>query len=394
MPEVTTLDPERQQQARRYARLQRSLTFVDLAIGLVYLILWLVMGWSLALRNWLVAFTPNDWLLTAAFTFIFGGILVFINLPLSYYEGFILPQRFGLSTQTFRGWVMDQIKGGVISGVLGLLALEIIYAALRSFPATWWLWTAAILLLFNVVLANLAPVLLLPLFNKFQPLGEQYADLEQRLLQLANKVKVHVQGVYQFDMSQRTRAANAALTGLGNTRRIILGDTLLGEFTIDEIEVVLAHELGHQAHRDIPIGISIQSVITLAGFYLAALGLNWGALTLGFSGPADIAALPLLGLIFGAYGLVTLPLTNGYLRWRERQADQFALQAAGNGAAFASAMTRLANQNLAQVDPPAWEEWLFHSHPALRKRIAMAQAFQESSPLLPRYDEPTNQVEQ
>jgi STE24 endopeptidase len=374
----TTLDPERQQQARKYARIQRRLTFVDLAIGLVYLIMWLAFGWSLALKTWLTSYTTNEWLLVAMFTLIFGGILAVINLPLSYYEGFILPHRFGLSTQNLRGWIIDQIKAGGIGGILGLLLVEIIYAVLRAFPDTWWLWAAGIMLLLNVILANLAPVLLFPLFYKFQPLGEEYAELEKRLLQLAEKVKTRVSGVYKFDMSQRTKAANAALTGLGNTRRIILGDTLLGEFTTDEIEVVMAHELGHQVHKDIPIGIFIQSAITLVGFYLASLGLSWGATSLGFTGPADIAALPLLGLIFGAYGLVTMPLTNAYMRWRERQADQFALEITGNGTAFASAMTRLANQNLAQVDPAGWEEFLLHSHPALHKRIAMAQAFQNT----------------
>jgi STE24 endopeptidase len=372
----TTLDPERQKQARKYARIQRRLTFVDLAIGLVYLIAWLAFGWSLALKTWLTSFTTNEWLLVALYTLIFGGILAVINLPLSYYEGFILPHRFGLSNQNLRGWIVDQIKAAGIGGILGLLLLEIIYAVLRAFPDTWWLWAAGIMLLLNVILANLAPVLLFPLFYKFQPLGEEYAELEKRLLQLAEKVKTRVSGVYKFDMSQRTKAANAALTGLGNTRRIILGDTLLGEFTTDEIEVVMAHELGHQVHKDIPIGILVQSGITLVGFYLASLGLSRGAAYLGFSGPSDIAALPLLVLIFGAYGLVTMPLTNAYMRWREHQADQFALETTGNGTAFASAMTRLANQNLAQVDPAGWEEFLFHSHPALHKRIAMAQAFQ------------------
>ena len=373
----TTLDPERQRQARVYARIQRRLTFIDLAIGLIYLILWLVFGWSLSLKNTLLSFFTNEWLLVALFTLIFGGILAVINLPHSFYAGYILPHRFGLSTQNLRGWIVDQVKAGAIGSALGLLLLEIIYAVLRSSPNTWWLWAAGILLLFNVILANLAPVLLFPLFYKFQPLGEEYADLEKRLLQLAEKVKTQVSGIYKFDMSQRTKAANAALTGLGNTRRIILGDTLLGEFTTDEIEVVLAHELGHQVHKDIPMGIIIQSGITLVGFFLASLGLSRGASALGFNGPADIAALPLLGLIFGAYGLVTMPLINVYMRWRERQADQFALQTTGNGLAFASAMTRLANQNLAQVDPPGWEEYLFHSHPALHKRIAMAQAFQK-----------------
>jgi len=373
----TTLDPERQRQARVYARIQRRLTFIDLAIGLIYLILWLMFGWSLSLKNTLLSCFTNEWLLVALFTLIFGGILAVINLPFSFYEGYLLPHRFGLSTQNLRGWIADQVKAGAIGSALGLLLLEIIYAVLRSSPNTWWLWAAGILLLFNVILANLAPVLLFPLFYKFQPLGEEYTDLEKRLLQLAEKVKTQVSGIYKFDMSQRTKAANAALTGLGNTRRIILGDTLLGEFTTDEIEVVLAHELGHQVHKDIPMGIIIQSGITLVGFFLASLGLSRGASALGFNGPADIAALPLLGLIFGAYGLVTMPLINAYMRWRERQADQFALQTTGNGLAFASAMTRLANQNLAQVDPPGWEEYLFHSHPALHKRIAMAQAFQK-----------------
>jgi STE24 endopeptidase len=255
------------------------------------------------------------------------------------------------------------------------LILEIIYAVLRAAPDTWWLWAAGILLVFNVLLANLAPVLLFPIFYKFQPLGEEYAELAARLVRLAEKAGTRVQGVFKFDMSRRTKAANAALTGLGNTRRIILGDTLLSEFTPDEIETVLAHELGHQVHKDIPLGIAIESATTLAGLYLASLGLRWGAAALGFAGSADIATLPLFMLVMGAYGLLTMPLTNAYSRWRERLADAYALRATGNGPAFASAMTRLANQNLADADPEAWVEFLLHSHPALSKRIAMANEF-------------------
>ena len=231
------------------------------------------------------------------------------------------------------------------------------------------------MILFNVLMANLAPVLLFPIFFKFQPLGEEHADLERRLLQLAEQAHTRVRGVYQFDMSRRTKAANAALTGLGNTRRIILGDTLLNEFTPEEIETVLAHELAHHVHKDIPLGIVVESAILLAGFYLASWVLDWGIKVFGFSGPGDIAALPLLGLAFGVFGLVTLPLTNTYSRWRERLADEYALQVTRNGPAFASAFTRLANQNLADADPPAWEEFLLYSHPALGKRIAMAQAY-------------------
>jgi STE24 endopeptidase len=231
------------------------------------------------------------------------------------------------------------------------------------------------MILINVLLANLAPVLLFPIFYKFQPLGEQHADLEARLLRLAEQAHTRVRGVYQFDMSRRTKAANAALTGLGNTRRIILGDTLLDEFSADEIETVLAHELAHHVHKDIPLGVAVESAILLVGFYLASLVMDWGVTAFDLSGPGDIAGLPLLGLAFGVFGLVTMPLSNAYSRWRERLADEYALRVTRNGTAYASALTRLANQNLADADPPAWEEFLLYSHPALGKRIAMAERY-------------------
>jgi STE24 endopeptidase len=244
---------------------------------------------------------------------------------------------------------------------------------LRAAPDIWWLWAAGIMLLLNVLLANLAPVLLMPLFNKFVPLGEEHAGLAQRLVALAERAGTRVQGVFQFDMSRRTKAANAALTGLGGTRRIILGDTLLNEFTTEEIETIMAHELGHQVHRDIPLGILLGTVTTLAGFYLAGVGLRWGVGIFGFENAADVAALPLFLIVMGVYGLVTMPLNNGFSRWRERRADEYALQLTGNGSAYASALTRLANQNLADADPEGWVEFFLHSHPALGKRIRMAK---------------------
>ncbi len=369
-----SLDPERQRQAKQYARISHRLMLADIAVSGLYALSWLVFGWSVGLRSALqVGLTSNDWLLVLAFALVFGGIYFFLNLPLAYYEGFVLPHRFGMSNQTWRGWVFDQVKGMVVGGLLGGLALEVIYTVLRASPDWWWLWAAGILLLFNVVLANLAPVLLMPLFYKVSPLGDEYAELAHRLLSLAEQAHTRVSGVFQFDMSRRTKAANAALAGLGNTRRIILGDTLLKEFTTDEIETVLAHELGHHVHKDIPLGILFDTLMTLVGFYLAGLALRWGAAFFGLSGPADIAALPLLMLVMGFYGLVTMPLGNGMSRWREQRADEYALAVTGKSAAFASAMTRLANQNLADADPEAWEEWLLYSHPALSKRIALAE---------------------
>ena len=286
------LDQERQKQAKIYARIERRLMVAELVLGGFYALAWLVFGWSAGFKLTLVQLVPNEWLLVAAYVAVFGGIYFLIDLPLSFYGGYILPHRFGQSNQTLKGWVGDQLKGILLGAVLGGILLEVIYLVLRTYPDTWWLWAAVILLVFNVLMANLAPVLLFPLFYKFVPLGEEHDDLVQRLKHLAEGAGTRVQGVYQFDMSRRTKSANAALTGLGKTRRIILGDTLLEEFSKDEIETVLAHELGHQVHKDIPLGIVVESLTTPLGFFLAGLGLKWGAAYFGFSGSADIAAFP------------------------------------------------------------------------------------------------------
>src|SRR5450759_546240 len=378
MEQTITIDFERQKKAKEYARISRRLMLVDLALGGAYVLAWLVFGWSADLKQWLTGLTPNAWLLVAFYAAIFGGIYLLVNLPISFYEEFVLPHRYDQSNQDLKGWIGDQIKGLLVSAVLGGALLEIIYAVLRAFPDTWWLWAAGILLIFSVLLANLAPVLLYPIFYKCIPLEREHADLAERLTRLAERAHTKVQGVYKFDMSRRTKSANAALTGLGNSRRIILGDTLINEFSTDEIETVLAHELGHQVNRDITLGIMIQMVLTLVGLYLASVGLRWGVGIFGFSGPADVAALPLFALVMGAYGLVTLPATNAFSRWRERRADEYALKSTGNGKAFASAFARLANQNLDDADPEPWVEFLLYSHPALSKRIQKAEKFERT----------------
>jgi STE24 endopeptidase len=374
--EAPTLDLHRQKRAKEYARIRRRLMLVDLMIGIVYLLGWLFGGWSIALRNWLLQYTTSDAILVTGFLFIFGGIYFLINLPLAYFSGYILPHRFDMSNQTQKGWISDQVKGILIAGVLGLVLIQIIYLVLRTAPDTWWLWAAAVILFFNVLLANLAPVLIAPLFYRFEPLHESRSDLAARLTQLANAANVRVKGVYRFDMSRRTKAANAALFGLGNTRRIILGDTLLDEFADDEIETILAHELGHHVHKDIPLGIVVSAFVNLFGLFLAAVGLGFGVEYFGFTGVSDVAAMPLLALIIGAFGLLTMPLENGFSRWRERMADRYALAVTGKNNAYAAALTRLANQNLSDVDPEQWVEWLLYSHPALKKRIRMAENYQ------------------
>jgi STE24 endopeptidase len=368
-----TLDPERQQQAKEYARIRRRLFIVDLAFGAVYLLVWNFSGLSPWLRDQVFGLTQATWLSVPLFALGFGAPYSILTAPLNYYSGFVLPHRYGQSTQSLTDWLKDQFKGLLIAGVLGLIVLEIIYALLGAAPQTWWLWAGLVMLIFTVLLSNLAPVLIFPLFFKYQPLENE--DLVERLTRLAERAGTKVKGVYVFDMSSKTVAANAALMGLGNTRRIVLGDTLINKFSANEIEAVLAHELGHHVHKDLPLGIIVQSALTLIGFWLADGVMRWGIAAFGYRGLTDPAALPLLLIALSVFGLVTMPLGNLWSRWREVMADEYALKTTQQPQAFISAMTRLANQNLADAEPPAWVEFLLHSHPSISKRVAMAQNY-------------------
>jgi STE24 endopeptidase len=372
---MTIIDPEKQKQAIEYGRIKRRMWLVETAFSLAYTSAWLAFGFAIGLRQWLTGFTSNEWIIVPAFVFVFAGISAIVDLPLSYYTGFVLPHRFDQSNETIKDWILDQLKGLAIGLPLGLVVLELLYLALRVSGSLWWLWAAGGLLVFQVLLVNLAPVLIMPIFNKYVPLGEEHAELAERLLKLAEKANTRVAGVFKFDMSRRSKAANAALTGIGNTRRIVLGDTLINEFTPDEIETVLAHELGHQVHKDIPYLIGFGTLTTAVGLFLASLFMNWAVGYFGFNSVADAAAFPALALITSLFGLLTMPFQNGFSRWRERMADEYALQSTGKSEAFASAFTRLANQNLGEIDPEKWVVILFYDHPPLGERIELARSW-------------------
>jgi STE24 endopeptidase len=226
-----------------------------------------------------------------------------------------------------------------------------------------------------VVLTTLAPVVLMPLFYSFKPLGEERQDLVDRLLTLAEQAGTHIEGVYSFDMSRRTRAANAALVVMGQTRRILLGDTLLEEFSPEEIETILAHELAHHVHNDIPLSLIFGTSLQFATFFLAAQSLQWASKLHPLLERSDPSGLPFLALFFGFAGFISMPIGNAYSRWREGMADDYALEATGKPRHFVNAFARLANQNLAEADPSRWVRWLLASHPPLKDRIAKAQRY-------------------
>ncbi len=378
-PQQVELDAERQQKAKEYARIRRRLSFVSMGIGVVGILIFIFTNLGIWLRDQLQALSWQPiagwfpWQILVYFLILILGYEI-ITAPIGYYSGFILPHRYGLSTMTLKGWLGDLFKGLVLSLILESLAIELVYVLLASQPQTWWLWVALVLLFFSVVMANLAPVLILPLFYKFTALPE--GDLTKRLLALAERAHTRVRGVFTMQMSSKTTATNAALMGLGNTRRIVLGDTMLDRYTPDEIEVVLAHELGHHVHHDIWKLLISQSILTLGGLYLVNVVLHWAVETQHFYlGLADAATIPLVLALIGAFGLIVMPISNGYSRVIEYQADEYALQSSQMVGPFKSAMTRLANQNLADAEPSPIIEILFHDHPSIRKRLKHADEF-------------------
>jgi STE24 endopeptidase len=387
MSETATvvLDPQQQIKAHRYATLRRRLSLTSWALSAAYLGAWVAFGWGLTFERVIQSLASNWtgaipwWIVLLAVAAALGLPFGLLYLPVEYYAGFVLPHRFQLSTQTLAGWVTDMAKGAVLSVLIGCPLLIGLYALMRLSPGGWWLWAAVGYSAVSVVLSALAPVILMPIFFKFRPLDEAHAELNERLLALTRRARTRVRGVFTFDMSRRTRAANAALVGLGRTRRVILGDTLLSEFEPEEIETVLAHELGHHVHLDIPLFILVQTGFNLLTFFLIATGARWAVPDLGLSSLADPGGLPAVALLAGVLTTIVGPVANAFSRWREALADRYALELTHNRGAFASAMTRLANQNLAEADPPGWAVLLFATHPPLGQRIRTAHQFNTDS---------------
>ena len=356
--------------ADRYHRLQLVLSLLGLGLSIAYLLALIFTDAGHGLARAAARVTTARWGQVALVALALGAGQGVLSLPLKLIRGFWLPRRFGLLHQPLGGWLADQLKAALIGGALGLAAVEIVYTllALTSF---WWIVAAAIFIAAQIAMAALVPIWIVPLFYRVTPLAD--SGLRDRLLALARRAGVAAIGVFVADQSRKSRTANAAVVGLGRTRRIILFDTLLAEFRPEEIESVLAHELGHHAHGDMRRGLLVNSVLTIVTLWLAGLGLDLGVALLGLSGPADPAGLPWLALVVMALGLVQLPLANGFSRWIERQADDFALATTGNARAFIGAMERLGGLNLAERRPNRLKEIFLYSHPALERRIARAE---------------------
>jgi STE24 endopeptidase len=373
----TTLVSADSPESRRYNRIKRWLGLADLALGFGLMVVLLATGWTGWLRDVAERGASQNYSF-AVFLYVLMLMLISkaLGTPLEYYS-FRLEHRFNLSNQRLRSWLWDEFKSLLIGLLMATVVVELLYMLMRQSPQHWWLVAWAVFLGLMVLLAQIAPVLLFPIFYKFEPLENE--ELKRRLIVLSERAGTRVRGVYKWHLSEKSKKANAALTGLGATRRIILADTLLDNYSDDEIEAVLAHELGHHVHRHILKSIFMQAGITLLGFWLANEVLRFAVERRNlFETMHDFANLPLLILVSTVLSLLLMPALNAYSRFNERQADRYCFESVASVEPFITSMNKLAEQNLAEKTPSRWVEWLLHSHPAITKRVAAAQAWAKS----------------
>ncbi|HYG99832.1 MAG TPA: M48 family metallopeptidase [Terriglobales bacterium] len=363
-------------EAREYNRIRRRLAIADFAVGLAMLVVLVATRWTNDLRDWAYLGAGESYVLALFFYVLMLAVIAkVLGLGFDLYS-FILEHRFQLSNQKFGSWVWDEFKGWLVGFVFAVLAAQFVYWMMRVDDRWWWLISWAVFVVIFVLLAQLAPVLLFPIFFKFKPLENE--SLKQRLVRLGERAGTRVRGVYEWKLSEKSKKANAALTGLGKTRRILLADTLLENYSEDEIEAVMAHELGHHVHGHIVKSIVVQAVITFIGFWLAARVLHFAVkqrMMFGTDRISDFADLPLLALVSTVVSVLLIPALNAWSRHNERQADTYAFKSIPKVEPFITSMNKLADQNLAERNPSRWVELFFHSHPAISKRIAAAKSW-------------------
>ncbi|MBI5474172.1 MAG: M48 family metallopeptidase [Ignavibacteriae bacterium] len=355
--------------AKRYSRTKLILGIASSLLSFVVVLLIVLSGVSLALGRAANSLSGNEYGALLLFLVMIGAIESVVTLPMSFASSYIIEHKYHLSNQTLGRWAWEKTKGLLVGGVFGAIVACVLWYCLTTYGAMWWFPVSIVLTFFSIVLARIVPTFIMPLFYKFTPI--ENGSLKDRIVRLCSAAGVHITGIFSFNMSKNTRKANAGFTGIGKSKRIILGDTLMNEFTEEEIETVFAHELGHYKHKHIIIGILVGIVSTFVGLYITArvysISLPW----FGFSSITELGALPLLGLWLSIFGLATSPLGNMLSRKHEREADRYAVATTKNRNAFVSALRKLAGTNLADPDPHPLVEFLFYSHPSIARRIAL-----------------------
>ena len=310
---------------------------------------------------------------------IIGGLVFFtilsilanlLHIPFNLYETFVVEERYGFNTKTFKIWLSDLVKSMAIFGVLGGLLLWLLLTLVIHGGDVWWVWAWMVVGGFELLLLWLFPLVIAPLFNKFEPIENKL--LEQHIGALMGKVGLRVKGVFKMDAGKRSKHTNAYFTGIGRSKRIVLFDTLLGSHTEEEVLAVLAHEVGHWKKKHVLKQLILVETFSLIVFYGVAKLLGWSLVyqTFGFQEPISYIGLFLIGALLSPLGYFAQPLESAISRKFEREADDFAKELMNTGEPIRRALKRLAADNLANLTPHPLYAWFYYSHPPLVERIS------------------------
>lgn len=363
-------------EAKNYQRLKQGLSLGGLLWTPALLAALVMTPLSRLMASAAESLVTGPYAVLAVYFLLLSLFFLFFDFPFAYLSGYVLEKRFHLTNQTPGAWLVFFAKRAVLSFLFSLGLLTALYTLIWRAPDTWRLWAWAGYAFVSYAAGKLFPVWIVPLFYKYDRVADE--SLKQRILKLTSRFGLPVDQLYTLNLSKTTRKANAAFMGMGRTRRVVLSDTLLENFSAQEIEVVVAHELGHYKNRDILKQLAVGLAASFAAFAWAGFVFEETARSGGYLGPGDPAAMPLLFLIFYVFGLLLTPLQSAFSRRLERAADRFALEAVRCTESFVSCMEKLARQNLSDPDPHPLYEWFFYDHPAIARRIQFARAWEAS----------------
>jgi STE24 endopeptidase len=363
--------------ARRYSRIQLAWTIGETAFGVASLAWLALSGRSASLRRRLQRTLPDERLVVPAYLAVLTTGSWLVHLPLAACRDLLIERAFGLTHQSPRTWLSDAIKSLALNLGIAVPVASGAWIVVQRRPRDWWLILPSAFVPVLIVAGRLAPVLIMPLFNRFDPVTDP--EILARLQTLASRAGIEIAAVYRMDMSRQTDKPNAFFAGLGGAKRIVLSDTLLEHFPPDEIETIVAHELGHQVRGDL---WRMMAVTAAGGYGVAFLTSRLAPILIavlrrrtGVHDMNDVAAMPVVGLAASLAGLVATPISAAISRAMERQADRFALDMTCNGRAYASALRRIAAKSLADPSPPRLVRIVLATHPPISERIASATAY-------------------
>ena len=359
--------------SKKYNNTKLAIGIGKAIISFVLLYLFIVLGFSLALQNYIQTFTENTYLVFMIFVFVIGIFSSVLFMPINIYTDFYLEHKYNLSNQTFFKYFLENLKSMLVGLVIGIPILLLFFYVINQFADLWWLVFASAMFLISVVLSQIFPILIMPIFYKIIPLEDE--ELKIRITNLSKGAGIKVENVFSFNMSKNTKKANAAFTGLGKTKRIILGDTLLNDYSKDEIETVIAHELGHYKHKHIIKNLIFGTISSFLTFFIISIiyknSLDW----FDFESITQIAALPLLSLWAMLIGLIQSPIGNILSRKYEFEADRYAIESTLKPESFIRTLNKLTDQNLGDREPHPFVEWFFYSHPSIKNRVNAIKDF-------------------